>query len=868
MESKNALTERGRRGLRRLSGAALAAAVVTALTVTVTPAGAEPDAAAGAATGTPYNPLATYTGFNVVSLGDLHITAESEGPVAVGGKFSFTGSQTIVKQTGAPAALVVKGGVDWTKSTGDHQVNLGEGNVTGQPLSVEMSGTTARDTDEKGTSQNLRLVKDGAPYGSEPRISLNAGGYQAADTGYDAAQYDSLFDRSSAVSASEGLADAGNKVCAAGDVIKKAEGQNNLPEGTEPPAYLMQGSSAWIWLKKGQQNILNLTADELADIREFNFRDGVLPSADTPLFINVTGEEVTLNLHAGDGSTAPYTLWNFPDATTVRQEGDSLDGSVLAPKAHLQKDHANIEGNIIVASGDMGGSEQHYLPFAGKFTPCDDDGQAVDPTISTSAEVTGGQVEGSQKTVSAKGGTITDTVTFAGLRPETEYTMSGELAAQDGTPTGIRQAVTFTTAAAKEGESTVEGSVALTYTVSAEQAQKYAGQSLVVTEQLALGAEVVAKHTDLNDKAQTFVIADEPTVPTKPTEPSTTEPTEPSTTEPGTTEPTEPSTTEPTEPTEPSTTEPSTTEPTEPSTTEPSTTEPTEPSTTEPSTTEPSTTEPTEPSTTEPTEPGTTEPSTTEPTEPSTTEPTEPSTTEPTEPGTTEPSTPSTTEPSTPSTTEPTEPGTPDEPTTGIELVKKVTGDRAADVEADPHAAFEVQLSWKGSDGIESFKKVTVTPGEPVDISDLPHGVEITLTETNASSSANGVLWSDIVWSGEGVKDESGHSRQGTVTLDENKVAKVTLDNVTADRDCQIVIPLFPENPTTPVTPVNPDSPQAEDVTYPVVNPGDGASSGGSGSTGGSSLANTGASVAGLGALAVILVGGGAWLVMRSRREA
>ncbi len=851
----NSLTPvRGRRGLRRLSGAALAAAVVTALTVTVTPAGAEPDAAAGAATGTPYNPLATYTGFNVVSLGDLHITAESEGPVAVGGKFSFTGSQTIVKQAGAPAALVVKGGVDWTKSTGNHQVNLDK-SATGQPLSVEMSGTTARDTDENGKSQNLRLVKDGAPYGSEPRISLNAGGYQAADTGYDAAQYDSLFDRSSAEAVSEGLADAGDKVCAAGDVIKKAEGQNNLPEGTEPPAYLMQGNSAWIWLKKGQQNILNLTADELADIREFNFRDGVLPSADTPLFINVTGEEVTLNLHAGDGSTAPYTLWNFPDATTVRQEGDSIDGSVLAPKAHLQKDHANIEGNIIVASGDMGGSEQHYLPFAGKFTPCEDDGQAVDPTISTSAEVTAGQVEGSQKTVSAKGGTITDTVTFAGLRPETEYTMSGELAAQDGTPTGIRQAVTFTTAAAKEGESTVEGSVALTYTVSAEQAQKYAGQSLVVAEQLALGAEVVAKHTDLNDKAQTFVIADEPTVPTKPTEPSTTEPTEP-----GTTEPTEPGTTEPTEPGTTEPTEPGTTEPTEPGTTEPTepgTTEPTEPGTTEP--TEPSTTEPTEPSTTEPTEP-----STTEPTEPSTTEPTEPSTTEPTEPGTTEPSTPSTTEPSTPSTTEPTEPGTPDEPTTGIELVKKVTGDRAADVESDPHAAFEVQLSWKGSDGIESFKKVTVTPGEPVDISDLPHGVEITLTETNASSSANGVLWSDIVWSGEGVKDESGHSRQGTVTLDENKVAKVTLDNVTADRDCQIVIPLFPENPTTPVTPVNPDSPQAEDVTYSVVNPGDG----GSGSTGGSSLANTGASVAGLGALAVILVGGGAWLVMRSRREA
>ncbi len=701
--------------------------------------------------GTAYNPLSTYSDFNVVSLGDLHIVAESEGPVAVGGQFSFDGSQTIVKKSGVPAGLVVKGGIDWANSTGQHQVNQTNGNVTGEPLSVNLNGSEALDKDGNGAAAQLQLVPEGTDYDNQPGIKVNDNGPQAENAGYDADKFDALFDENAAIGISEELDAQAESTCQEPNVIKKMEGENNLPEGTELPAYFMQGNQAWIWLKEGQQNILNLTAEELAGIGEFQFRDGVQPSASTPLFINVSGEDVTVDLRAGNGETAPYTLWNFADATKVTQAGDTIEGSVLAPKAHLDKQEANIEGNIIVASGEMRGSEQHHFEFAGEFTPCGDDEEepevpSVDPAIGTSAEVTEGAAEDAEKTVSRDGGVITDTVTFGGLKPETEYTMSGELQTAEGESTGITTAVTFTTPAAEDDETTVDGSVELTYEISAEQAQQYAGQSLVVVEQLFLDDELVASHVDLNDKAQTFVIEDDPEEPGEPTDP--------------------------------------------------------------------------------------------------------------------------------------------EDPDSGIVIEKTVTGDNADAVNADEDATFEVLMSWEDEDGVEQFKKVTVTPGEPVDVSDLPVNTEITLTESNASTSANGVKWADIIWSGEGVTDEPGTSRQGTVVLKEGEITEVSLENVTDkdDKNCLIIIPIIPIVPIFPVTPIDPNTPEGSEVTYPSESPSQGGSTGSNGSndsseqntaagtdsqntSNGGGLANTGASVIGLAALALILAGGGAWLMLRNRRE-
>ncbi|MBT2531240.1 choice-of-anchor A family protein [Arthrobacter sp. ISL-48] len=77
-------------------------------------------AVAGPAT-TPINPLAAYADWNVVSFGDVTINAESEGPVAVGGNLSFSGTNVAFK-TSTAVALLVGGKVDLSQSTGALQV--------------------------------------------------------------------------------------------------------------------------------------------------------------------------------------------------------------------------------------------------------------------------------------------------------------------------------------------------------------------------------------------------------------------------------------------------------------------------------------------------------------------------------------------------------------------------------------------------------------------------------------------------------------------------------------------------------------------------------------------------------------------------
>ncbi|MFW9244623.1 VaFE repeat-containing surface-anchored protein, partial [Corynebacterium striatum] len=457
----------------------------------------------------PYNPIASYTDYNVVSFGDLHIKAESEGAVAVGGNFSFTGSQTIIKKQ-APVALVVKGGVDWGRSTGNHQVNP-QNSVSGNPLSINLEGSQALDKDSNGANAQVQVVPQGAGYGSDLRIQLNDNGPKADAVAYDAAKYDSLFDKKSAITASERLDQESKNECQAPFTLQKVESQNNLPPGIEPPAYFIQGGSqAWLYLKAGQQNILNLTAEELSQISEFQIK-GAPISKDTPLFINVTGKNVNFNLNSFDVAVAPYILWNLPEATQVTQSGDSLRGSLLAPMAKLDKTGGNIDGTVIVDSGDMKGSEQHYAPFEGLFTPCGDEPTPVKPEIATNA---GAEGEDHVKVISADGGALVDQVAYSGLVPGKEYTLEGEIHDPQGNATGITAKTTFT-------PETADGSVEVKFEITAANATKYAGKSLVVYETLkegkgGEGSAPIAEHHDPNDKAQSFTVEEEKPTPVEP----------------------------------------------------------------------------------------------------------------------------------------------------------------------------------------------------------------------------------------------------------------------------------------------------------------------------------------------------------------
>ncbi|RIJ71084.1 hypothetical protein D1871_15860, partial [Nakamurella silvestris] len=103
------------------------------------------------------------------------------------------------------------------------------------------------------------------------------------------------------------------------------------------------------------------------------------------------------------------------------------------------------------------------------------------------------------KNIAQAGGTVTDTVDYDYLDPNSEYTVTGELVDKaTGTPTGITGSTTFTSSA------TGAGAVEVPFTIS----DAWAGHTLVAFEILYQGDAEVAGHENINDAAQTVYIAD------------------------------------------------------------------------------------------------------------------------------------------------------------------------------------------------------------------------------------------------------------------------------------------------------------------------------------------------------------------------
>jgi len=136
------------------------------------------------------------------------------------------------------------------------------------------------------------------------------------------------------------------------------------------------------------------------------------------------------------------------------------------------------------------------------------------PTVATTLV---DDVDGDKNIVQA-GGTVTDTITYENLLPNTEYTATGELVDKaTGTPTGITGTKTFTSSA------TGNGTVDVEFTIT----DQWAGHTLVAFETLTHGNDTIATHEDINDAAQTVTVAE--VTPTTSTGPSTSETSVPST---------------------------------------------------------------------------------------------------------------------------------------------------------------------------------------------------------------------------------------------------------------------------------------------------------------------------------------------------
>jgi choice-of-anchor A domain-containing protein len=292
---------------------------------------------------TTINPMSAYNQWNVVAFKDAEIHAESEGAVAVGGTLSFSGVNVAMHDTATVETNgttqevgLLAGDVNFADSSGTLQVH--DGNAI---LSSD-SDVSIQNTDINHAKVNYQILKTGATYGSNPNISLQNNSDSASVT---SGLFSQLFSQKAAVQTSASVLSAASCTSATAATTK------------------LNGQSLEVSLTKGVTNYLTLTSAEISELKEIKFQNNA-PSTNTgtSLVIEVTGESPTLNftLPGLQMDSNAAILWNFPQATTVTQQGDSIDGSVLAPQASFIKNSANVQGTIVAASTVLDGSEQHF----------------------------------------------------------------------------------------------------------------------------------------------------------------------------------------------------------------------------------------------------------------------------------------------------------------------------------------------------------------------------------------------------------------------------------------------------------------------------------------------------------------------------
>jgi choice-of-anchor A domain-containing protein len=310
-----------------------------------------------------FAPLAAYTNWNVVSFGDVTMSAESEGPVAARGNIAFTGTQVAFRDAANPVGLLTGGGVDWAKSTGTLQVLNGAGIRIG-----DLSTSSVHTTDDNGAAMNTALVPAGAGPSASPsvRTTVHEPAADAAAPGL----FDSTFSQADAIATSRAVAAAVNGGC----------------ESVATLSPIVAGA-VQLDLRPGV-NVWTVSAADLSTVRSITFA-GQAPSPADPLVINVTGGgELTLSLTMAGTRDPQGILINAPDATSIDQSGDSIDGSILAPVAAYTKTSSNVQGTVVVGSAVLGGSEEHYFPFLGRIPDCVSAAPTPTPTPTPTASVT------------------------------------------------------------------------------------------------------------------------------------------------------------------------------------------------------------------------------------------------------------------------------------------------------------------------------------------------------------------------------------------------------------------------------------------------------------------------------------------------
>ena len=316
------------------------------------------------------------------------------GPVAMGGNLTVGSNFTVASQTAGtytasgdsrPTGLLVGGSINWAGSNSGGAVNVGSsayvkvGNMTGSIIPNNGNNPT-------------HIVPTGGNYGSKPQVALATVQPPASVNQSGLINFTSAF--SAFASQSADMASCANSL-----VLTNSN-------GTALSFPLSANTNAYVTLTPGTQNVLNISAANLANISTLTFNNS--PTSTMPLIINVNTSGVSNNFSWTPGnfngvqnSGVPYMLWNFSTATQVTIGGSStVPGTIYAPGATVNDNDQNgLNGGIIAAAyaqGGLGGSpnggQVQNNPFAGTIQSCSTPQLTISLSAGTSTAVPGGTV--------------------------------------------------------------------------------------------------------------------------------------------------------------------------------------------------------------------------------------------------------------------------------------------------------------------------------------------------------------------------------------------------------------------------------------------------------------------------------------------
>ena len=315
------------------------------------------------------SPTVPAKNFNVFTLGNTTLTTnESEGPIAIGGDLTITGSyQVAIHSAGnflvgnKPIGLLVNGKVNYQSGNSvqvlsNAYVKIGNAN-----------GSTVWYADQNNATPPIRITPN-SNYNSSPRIELNSNAPSLGVSVNNNPVFQSnLLDFNAAFQTMK-ASSLSISQCTQNIQLTNPNGQSitNATLTNQVKINLQSGINYW-----------NITGAQLNIFEVISFNN-VKPSASKVLVINVDASG-TFNWdvwnQGGIGfQDCPYIMYNFYNTTTLNiTNGASIEGTIFAPFADIFKgsgNQSNIEGQVIANSFSHSGGEVHYAIFSPSVTGC------------------------------------------------------------------------------------------------------------------------------------------------------------------------------------------------------------------------------------------------------------------------------------------------------------------------------------------------------------------------------------------------------------------------------------------------------------------------------------------------------------------